>query len=171
MVYPKQNLNLNNMERQAGATVFKLTPVIKKADRSNAPTYLAIGDILVLGKLASDATTLDMRLLLHEGFPVGTTFNFGFAIYEGESDVVVGITPFASAVKVDRDFITVVLPMPTSGIVNPDDSPYIGDKGSIWGGVEIVAELASGVMDGTGNVDMINSHSYYGTKSTGAYVS
>lgn len=170
MTYDKRHLALNNMERQAGSTVFNMTAIAENGDRSKPDKLIEIDDLIVLGRLADDAITLDMRILTEEAFPAGTTFDFGFAEYKEGSDVVTGMFPFITGVLLDRPFLTYVIPMPNNGLLNPDGSLYVGDRGSIWGGTEIVARLTAGVMDGKGNVNMINSHSYFGTKSTGGYI-
>lgn len=164
-----RDANLNNMERQVASVVFNINPIAAKNDRSGEDELIEVDDIILLGRIAPEAVTIDLRCLIHEAFPAGTTFDVGFPTYDPDGNVT-GVVPVVTGLTLDTQYAQVVIPMPTDGNEAPDGTPYVGDRGGIWGGTEFAAQLTNGTMDGSGNVDMICTHTYFGTKSTGGYI-
>ena len=167
MILDKKQNSTNNMERQQGGTTFRLDSLRKVGKRHEENEYIEIGDVIVLGLLGENAVTTDMRLLVQEPFPAGTLIDIGFPRDDGS------VVVFASNVMLDTGVHQIVIPVPADGVLNPDGTQYVGENGGIWagsGGVEIAVLLKAGVMDGTGEVDFVNSHTYFVGKSTGGYI-
>lgn len=155
MVYTNGKLHLNNMERASGG-------ITKHIGFDMATAPLVADDVVILGALPRESITLDMRLLVHNGFDDGG-FELGYYQYNTGTFV-----EFATVLPnaIDTDGQVVVLAMPTVGQLNPDGTQYIGPNGGIWNG-DVETVIALRWTDGTptvGDASLMATHTYYGTK-------
>ncbi len=169
-----QNTGLNNLERGRGCAVFKLDTTAKNGARAEDGLVYADGDEIIIGTLPAKCNVDDIRMNIFSGYVAGTTIDIGFIGRIG--DEYTGFTPIATGIVIDKSTRTVVIPMPTDGNVNPDDTLYTGDRGSIWSGEDGV-HIAAIIHPGAGmlasqpsNLQFCFSYSYFGTKQSGGYL-
>jgi len=127
--------------------------------------YLWDTDIVHIGALPKDSYVTDITLLVEEGFDVGATFDLGFIGDFPDDNIIV----FQSGIAVDEPNVSIKIPLPVSGVRNPDGSAAVsGVAGGIWNGDARPMPLAirvnnPGGVTTSGKVRFLFAYSRYDT--------
>ncbi len=157
MVYPEQNLKLNNLERASGVAV--------KYFEANAK--YKVGDIILLGHCGLDANITRCYIDMNNGdeFPMG----FQIAVGEGIDEGTFG--QWASFQPLDHGIIH--LPLPMGDNLDLTGAPYTGDSPIQRGDyMHMAIKILSTPPSNTqGRFKLILEYDYTGTKQSGGYYS
>jgi len=158
--YKQGSLHCNDQEVASAATV-------KTLNASSFTDGLVKGDIIEIGALPDKSLLKSITVLVNEKFDgTAPAFDLGFVADSGE------VVPFATGIVLTKPIANIVIPMPVTGLDNPDGSAYTGENGTLWSGddgVEIAIKWQGGATSPTkGNLLVIMDYVYYDTK-TGNY--
>jgi len=134
MNYNAGNLYENNLSLKSECTSktfgHKITLLADADGEYDArDVVLADGDVLHIGGIPKNSYVNDITILIVEQFDAGTTLDLGF-IGDFPDD---NINVFQSSIVVDEQDVSIKIPLPVSGVRNPDGSPAVlGEAGGIW---------------------------------------
>ncbi len=173
-------LTQNNLEREVQGATMSYNGLIapENALRNSAtgkPTPAVtgkIGDVVIVGILPAEVSVFQIGIRMKEAFAGGTTIKVGVFADSGGTDHAFDIVDGCVVDKTDR---TIVVPVPVSGNVNPDDTAYTGDNGRLMTGTGIphyigvtLQVTAVNVADPKGQLDIDFTYDKFSTNN-GAY--
>ncbi len=144
MNYNAGSLDENNLSLRAECTSktfgYKVTLLSDEdGEYDKREVILADGDILHIGGIPKNSYVNDITILVDESFDAGTTLDLGFIGDYPDDNIVV----FQSAIVVSEQDVSIKIPLPISGVRNPDGSEAVLDEaGGIWNGSNRFMPLA-----------------------------
>jgi len=147
MNYDAGRLDENNMSLKAECTSKTLGFTLNllendESEYEERDVVLVDGDIVHIGAIPKNCYVNDITILMVEAFDAGTTLDLGF-IGDYPDD---NLTVFQSGIVVDESNVSIKIPLPISGVRNPDGSAAVsGVAGGIWNGDGRPMPLAVGV--------------------------